>query len=395
MSKDDGKSKGFGFVAFETTEAAEAAVQALNGKDMGEGKSLYVARAQKKAERQQELKRKFEELKKKRHESVFGVNLYVKNLDDSIDDERLRKEFSLYGTITSAKVMTDEEGRSKGFGFVCFISPNEATCAVTELNGRVCGTKPLYVALAQRKEERKAHLASQYMRHMTGMRMQQLGQLFQPNAASGFFVPTVSPSQRYFGPQLTPQMRNTPRWAQQVRPTAAVQSVQPGAAAAAAGGFQGAAGAVPTQFRQSAAGARGAQPQQVQGTHAAAAAAAAANNMRSSGARAITGQQSVAAPNMIAGAQIAGGAQQRAASYKYTANMRNPPVQQIQQAQPIPQQLQGKSKQSCLQTCSSIESLILFYFFACLQTRRNSLLLCWLMPSHRNRNRFLASVCIR
>ncbi|EDW60772.1 polyadenylate-binding protein [Drosophila virilis] len=353
MSKEDGKSKGFGFVAYETTEAAEAAVQALNGKDMGEGKSLYVARAQKKAERQQELKRKFEELKKKRHESVFGVNLYVKNLDDSIDDERLRKEFSLYGTITSAKVMTDDEGRSKGFGFVCFISPNEATCAVTELNGRVVGSKPLYVALAQRKEERKAHLASQYMRHMTGMRMQQLGQLFQPNTASGFFVPTMAPSQRFFGPQMTTQMRSTPRWAQQMRPATAVQSVQAGAASAAAsaaaGGFQGAAGAVPTQFRQSGAGARGAQPQQVQGTHAAAAAAAAANNMRSSGARAITGQQSVAAPNMqIAGAQIAGGAQQRAASYKYTANMRNPPVQQMQQAQPMPQQLQGKNQEKLI-----------------------------------------------
>ncbi|XP_023165051.1 polyadenylate-binding protein [Drosophila hydei] len=353
MSKEDGKSKGFGFVAYETTEAAEAAVQALNGKDMGEDKALYVARAQKKAERQQELKRKFEELKKKRHESVFGVNLYVKNLDDSIDDERLRKEFSLYGTITSAKVMTDEEGRSKGFGFVCFISPNEATCAVTELNGRVIGSKPLYVALAQRKEERKAHLASQYMRHMTGMRMQQLGQLFQPNTAGGFFMPTMAPSQRFFGPQITTQMRSTPRWApQQMRPATAVQSVQAGAgsgaASAAVGGFQGAAGAVPTQFRQSGAGARGAQPQ-VQGTHAAAAAAAAANNMRSSGARAITGQQSVAAPNMqIAGAQIAGGAQQRAASYKYTSNMRNPPVQQMQQAQPLPSQLQGKNQEKLI-----------------------------------------------
>lgn len=34
-----------------------------------------------------------------------GVNLYVKNLDDSIDDDRLRKEFAPYGTITSAKVL--------------------------------------------------------------------------------------------------------------------------------------------------------------------------------------------------------------------------------------------------------------------------------------------------
>ncbi|XP_017078287.1 polyadenylate-binding protein [Drosophila eugracilis] len=343
MSKEDGKSKGFGFVAFETTEAAEAAVKALNGKDMGEGKSLYVARAQKKAERQQELKRKFEELKQKRHESVFGVNLYVKNLDDTIDDDRLREKFSPYGTITSAKVMTDEEGRSKGFGFVCFISPNEATCAVTELNGRVMGTKPLYVALAQRKEDRKAHLASQYMRHMTGMRMQQMGQIFQPNTAGGFYVPTLPPSHRFLGPQIATQMRNAPRWAPGVRPGAAVQSVQ---GAAGAGGFQGTAGAVPAQFRSTAAGARGAQPQGVQGTHATA--AVAANNMRNTGARAITGQQT-AAPNMqIPGAQIAGGAQQRASNYKYTSNMRNPPVQQLQQTQPVPQQLQGKNSEKLI-----------------------------------------------
>ncbi|CAF4854699.1 unnamed protein product, partial [Rotaria magnacalcarata] len=45
-----------------------------------------------------------------------GVNLYIKNLDDTIDDERLRKEFAKFGSITSAKIMS-ENGRSKGFGF--------------------------------------------------------------------------------------------------------------------------------------------------------------------------------------------------------------------------------------------------------------------------------------
>jgi len=37
----------------------------------------------------------------------------VKNLDDTIDDERMRKEFAVHGTITSARVMF-EDGRSKG-----------------------------------------------------------------------------------------------------------------------------------------------------------------------------------------------------------------------------------------------------------------------------------------
>lgn len=65
-----------------------------------------------------------------------------------------------------------EGGRSKGFGFVCFSSPEEATKAVTEMNGRIIVSKPLYVALAQRKEDRKAHLAAQYMQRMAGLRMQ-------------------------------------------------------------------------------------------------------------------------------------------------------------------------------------------------------------------------------
>merc|ERR1711870_224152 len=150
----------------------------LNGQDL-DGKTVFVGRAQKKAERQAELKKKFEALKVERLNRYQGAHLYVKNLDDTIDDERLRKEFAPYGTITSAKVM-NEEGRSKGFGFVCFSSPEEATKAVTEMNGRIIVSKPLYVALAQRKEDRKAHLAQQYVQRVSGMRMQQsFGQMGQ------------------------------------------------------------------------------------------------------------------------------------------------------------------------------------------------------------------------
>nr|XP_029712028.1 polyadenylate-binding protein 1-like [Aedes albopictus] len=97
-----------------------------------------------------------------------GVNLYVKNLDDSIDDERLREEFSPFGTITSAKVML-ERGRSKGFGFVCFSAPDEASKAISEMNGRIVGSKPLFVALSQRKDDRRAAMqfaANMRMHHM-------------------------------------------------------------------------------------------------------------------------------------------------------------------------------------------------------------------------------------
>ena len=177
MKSEEGKSKGFGFVSFEDPEEAGKACDELNGTDI-EGKTVYVGRAQKKAERQAELKKKFEAIKMERMNRFQGVNLYVKNLDDTIDDERLRQEFAPFGTITSARVM-NEEGRSRGFGFVCFSSPEEATKAVTEMNGRIIVSKPLYVALAQRKEDRKAHLATQYMQRVTGLRMQ-MNQVSRP-----------------------------------------------------------------------------------------------------------------------------------------------------------------------------------------------------------------------
>ncbi|XP_049673311.1 polyadenylate-binding protein 1-like isoform X2 [Accipiter gentilis] len=189
MMDSTGRSKGFGFVNFEKHEEAQKAVADMNGKEIN-GRIVYVGRAQKRLERQSELKRKFEQIKQERVSRYQGVNLYVKNLDDGIDDERLRKEFSPYGTITSAKVMT-EGGHSKGFGFVCFSSPEEATKAVTEMNGRIVSTKPLYVALAQRKEERKAILTNQYMQRLATMRALPgplLGS-FQP--PPGYFLPPL------------------------------------------------------------------------------------------------------------------------------------------------------------------------------------------------------------
>ncbi|PRW61133.1 polyadenylate-binding 4 [Chlorella sorokiniana] len=191
MRDDDGKSKGFGFVNFEAPEQAAAAVSALNGKDIN-GKDLYVGRAQKKAEREAMLRAKFEELRAERIAKYQGMNLYVKNLHDDIDDESLRAEFSQFGTITSAKVMVDSAGKGRGFGFVCYASPEEATRAVTEMNGRMIKGKPIYVALAQRRDVRRAQLEQQYQQRMAmapGPRGPMGPGMFPPGAPPMFYPP--------------------------------------------------------------------------------------------------------------------------------------------------------------------------------------------------------------
>jgi len=314
MRDDTAKSKCFGFVAFEDPEAAEGAVEAMHGKDVGTGKPLYVQRAQKKIERMSELKDRFEKLKMERIKSYEGVNLYVKNLDDVIDDERLRKEFQPYGNITSAKVMRDDKTASKGFGFVCFSSPEEATKAVTEMNGRIIVAKPLYVALAQRKEARKAQLASQYLQRLASMRMQnqQLGQIFQAPGTAGYFMPAMGQTQRgYYTPQMAQMRPAQPRW------QTATQQMRPQQAA----GFQ----AMP-----------GSQVRQARPTQPSAMARSAVT------ARPITGQQPPQRTAMPGPAQVRaqGPMAQPRPAFKYTQAVRNPQGSQMEQAmsQRVPQQ---------------------------------------------------------
>jgi len=233
--EDDGSNRGFGFVSFETPEQAEEAVTKIMAAEF-KGRKLYAGRAQKKNERQAALRHEFEKKKNERQSRYQGVNLYVKNLDDSVDDARLRQEFSQFGTITSAKIMCDDKDNSKGFGFVCFSSPEEATKAVTEMNGKIMERKPLYVALAQRREERRAHLAAQHMQRISGIRMhqaagQQVGQMFPQ--AGGFYMQPIAQGQRpFFAPQFQqvprPRWQSAPQQQQQMRPSG--MQVMPGAA---------------------------------------------------------------------------------------------------------------------------------------------------------------------
>lgn len=79
------------------------AVEELNDTII-DGKTLYVGRAQNKSKRQAELRETYEEIRKNNIMQSEGFNVYVKNLDKSISDKRLRNEFSQFGTISSAKV---------------------------------------------------------------------------------------------------------------------------------------------------------------------------------------------------------------------------------------------------------------------------------------------------
>ncbi len=83
------------------------------------------------------------------------MNIYVGNLSYGVSESELNELFSEFGSVTSAKVITDREtGRSKGFGFVEMESAEDGQKAIDEINEKEVDGRPLKVNEARPREER-------------------------------------------------------------------------------------------------------------------------------------------------------------------------------------------------------------------------------------------------
>jgi RNA recognition motif-containing protein len=83
--------------------------------------------------------------------------MYVSNLSFHTADDDLRKLFEPFGTVSSAKVITDREtGKSRGFGFVEMESDNDAKEAIKNLNNKEIEGRAMSVSVARPKEDRNS-----------------------------------------------------------------------------------------------------------------------------------------------------------------------------------------------------------------------------------------------
>lgn len=152
----NGQSKGYGFVQFEKEDAAQNAIARLNGMLIND-KQVYVGLFIRRQERDRS------------NSSPKFTNVYVKNFPESLTDEELKNVFGNYGPITSAVIMRDANGKSRGFGFVNFQNPDDAATAVEKLNAYTHNDdKVWYVGRAQRKAEREAELKAKFEQERNG-----------------------------------------------------------------------------------------------------------------------------------------------------------------------------------------------------------------------------------
>jgi polyadenylate-binding protein len=116
------KSLGYGYVNYYNVEDAEKALETLNYQRI-KGRSCRVMWSQRDAATRKDA----------------AGNIFVKNLDESIDNKALHDTFSIFGHILSVKVATDKDGKSKGYGFVHYEAAEAAKQAIERVNGMVIG----------------------------------------------------------------------------------------------------------------------------------------------------------------------------------------------------------------------------------------------------------------
>eukprot|EP00494_Astrolonche_serrata_P029733 UN30000 len=139
------KSLGYAYVNFHDPKDAERALDTMNFTVI-KGKPCRIMWSQRDPSQRK---------------SEVG-NIFVKNLDKSIDNKTLFDTFSLFGDISSCKVATSESGDSLGYGFVQYVNGKSATEAIEKVNGMVIAEKHVEVLPFRRKAERDKNKTDDY-----------------------------------------------------------------------------------------------------------------------------------------------------------------------------------------------------------------------------------------
>lgn len=80
------------------------------------------------------------------------TDVYVGNIGSNVSEDALRVAFATAGTVKHVSIMrTPRTGRSRGFGFVRFSTPDEAANAIRSLNGTTLDGNTIKVSDARER----------------------------------------------------------------------------------------------------------------------------------------------------------------------------------------------------------------------------------------------------
>ena len=87
----------------------------------------------------------------------MSTKLFVGNLSFNTTENDLQEAFAAHGQVVEANLMMDRmTGRSRGFAFITYSTPEEAQKAISAMNGAQLDGRALTVNIARPKEDRPA-----------------------------------------------------------------------------------------------------------------------------------------------------------------------------------------------------------------------------------------------
>lgn len=142
-----GKSRGFGYVTFATTEAVEAAIS-LNGTKEIDGRTLNLDKSADVGPNREKRAQAFGDIR-----GAPSKVLFVGNLSWNTVEDTLWEIFSEYGEVSSVRVPTDREtGKPKGYGYVEFSVVDSAQKAIEAMNGEELDGRPIRLDFSQPRD---------------------------------------------------------------------------------------------------------------------------------------------------------------------------------------------------------------------------------------------------
>ncbi|XP_051114818.1 28 kDa ribonucleoprotein, chloroplastic [Andrographis paniculata] len=148
IKQKDGKNRGFAFVTMSTGEEAQAVIERFDSYELvGRIIRVQFAKRFKRPPRPVPV-----DTPAPPRQS--GYKLYVSNLPWKARSSNLREFFSSNFNPVSARVVFDSpSGRSAGYGFVSFLTKEEAESAISSLDGKELMGRPIRLKLSERNTD--------------------------------------------------------------------------------------------------------------------------------------------------------------------------------------------------------------------------------------------------
>ncbi|ANB11253.1 Hsh49p [Sugiyamaella lignohabitans] len=192
LDRVNGKNSGFGFLEYRSEKDVDYAAQILNG-IMLFGQPLRVNKSQ----------------QEKANSIDVGAQVFVGSLDPLVDEKTLSDTFSVFGRlIRPATIMRDENGRSRGFGFISFADFESSDRAIESMNDQYLMNRKVQLNYAFKKDgkgerhgdEAERLLAAEAKKHNYSLTLGE-GGVSSPGNSSIPKGPRASHSSRDDGPE--------------------------------------------------------------------------------------------------------------------------------------------------------------------------------------------------